>query len=385
MDLRSLPSNLDSVNRCKKRRKIIEKELEVDLSLLEVNKKTIGNADEKNCEQMFGQVPIPIGLAGPLKITLSDGNKTTVHLPIATTEGALVASVNRGCKALANADSVQTSSVYHGISRSIAFKVHDKVHDFLSNIHKTKNDWRKIAEETSNHLKLMKYDVDQSENYVYLTIYADTENAMGMNMITIAAESVGNWLEDSTNAELITIAGNIDSDKKPSKIVKERGRGFEATAKVTIDANIISNILNTTPEKLMSVADAKLNHGSKVAGAVSANLHAANVIAALYLATGQDIAHTVEGSLAETIVTMDGGSLNIKTRVPAILVGTIGGGTQLPAQRQCLDMLIKECENMPKRQYLAEVIAASVLAGEISLLAAQATQSLANAHKDLGR
>ena len=122
MDLRNLPSDLDAFGRVTARRSLIEKEFGTDLSALSIDSTKLGHAEEKNCENMFGAVPIPVGLAGPLTITLSDGTKTTVYLPLATTEGALVASVNRGCKALSTCD-VRTSSIYHGVTRSIAFRI----------------------------------------------------------------------------------------------------------------------------------------------------------------------------------------------------------------------------------------------------------------------
>lgn len=368
------------------RRLAIEQELNVELDALTVNEKTLGNANEKNCENMFGQVPIPVGLAGPLTV-----NGTPFYLPLATTEGALVASINRGCKAITASGGANARSVYHGMSRSICLNMNSGTcnvpRSTLQVIKEKEDEWKAIGESTSNHLKITKYDIDESGDYMFLTIYGDTDQAMGMNMMTIAAQAIGNWLAEQTGAELITIAGNVDSDKKPSQRTHDTGRGYEVTAETVLDADCITSILKSTPEAMLKVADAKLHHGSAIAGAIGSNLHAANVIAALYLATGQDAAHVVEGSLADTTCNVIGSTLHVTVRLPAILVGTIGGGTQLPAQKQCLDLIVQRatCNDQSHTRTLVEVIGAAVLAGELSLLAAQASHTLASAHKKLGR
>ena len=120
------------------RRKTLEQELSLDLSALSIDPKKLGDADQKNCEQMFGHVQIPVGYAGPLPVTFSSIETTDIHLPLATTEGALVASVNRGCKAIREAGGVKVESIYHGGTRSLAFKCHDeKNFSFIIHTHHT--------------------------------------------------------------------------------------------------------------------------------------------------------------------------------------------------------------------------------------------------------
>ena len=413
MDLRSLPTGLTAEGRCDERRTRIESEVDIDLNCLSTEEGRIGLADEKNCEQMFGTVPLPVGYAGPLTVTFSSGENAEIHLPLATTEAALVASVNRGCKTISAApDGVRLTSIHHGVSRSLVLKPKtSKGQSFTIEIEKTAAVWKKIGEATSNHLKIMKHEIDEADGFIFLTIYADTDEAMGMNMVTIAAQAIGDWLATELDAELITIAGNVDSDKKPSRRTHDRGRGYEVTASALIPSSVIASVLKTTPEAMLAVAEAKLNTGSKLAGAIGANLHAANIIAALYLATGQDAAHVVEGSLADTTVEADLGprtsdfglrhsedfpmsesrgsnpiaGIKITTRLPALLVGVRGGGTGLPAQSQCLDLLLKPKTKLHRKQQLAQSIGAAVLAGELSLLAAQASQGLASAHRKLAR
>ncbi|MBI2636462.1 hypothetical protein HYW84_04030 [Candidatus Peregrinibacteria bacterium] len=217
VDLRNLPHHLSPSERCETRRRQIEQECDIDLSALQIDPEKLGNAEERNCEQMFGYVPIPVGYAGPLHVTFSSGECADIHLPLATTEGALVASVNRGCKALRLAGGVNTSSIHHGISRSIALRIKnsvsttsrvtlrcesatcmdswllrfasehltmtrrreprmgDRLASMKKEIQKRENEWKSIGEATSNHLKILKYDIDTKDDYIFLTIYADTD------------------------------------------------------------------------------------------------------------------------------------------------------------------------------------------------------------------
>ena len=388
MDLRNLPANLSSADRCHERQRIIERELGVGLASTSVDADRLGQAEEKNCENMFGHVPLPVGLAGPLGVEFSSGDAREIYVPLATTEGALVASVNRGCKAL---QSVTVESEYVGISRSIAFKVGNwklEIEHFLRFIREQEQQWRAIGEVTSGHLQILSYDIDVSDPYIFLTIACDTDEAMGMNMVTIVAQAIGNYLTEQIDGlELITVAGNVDSDKKPSVRTHKKGRGYTVMATATVERSVIESVLKTTPEALVEVAQAKLEHGSKLAGAMGANLHVANIVAALYLATGQDAAHVVEGSLADTNVILSStkDDISLHVRLPAVLIGVRGGGTVLPAQRQCLNVLLQPETNLHVCRQLAESIGAAVLAGELSLLAAQAAQHLASAHRELGR
>jgi hydroxymethylglutaryl-CoA reductase (NADPH) len=388
MDLRNLPEQLSSIQRINQRRTLIEREFGMDLSALEPKDNVVGEAEKKNCEQMFGVVPVPVGYAGPLSVVFSNGTKAELHLPLATTEGALVASVNRGCKAASASGITITKSVDHGITRSIAFRAASstKVQELVDFIRKEEKGWKAAAQATSSHLAIKKYDLDIAKQFVFLTIACDTGDAMGMNMVTIAAQAAADFIVSKMDAvKCVTVAGNVDSDKKPSRRTHERGRGFEVIATVLLSKEVIEETLKSSADAMAGVANAKLKAGSELAGAIGKNLHAANILAALYLSTGQDIAHTVEGSLADTEVEATQTGLKIQVRLPAIIVGTHGGGTALPAQMKCREMLLKNKSGMIAKQQLAECIAAAVLAGEISLLAAQASGELAQAHKSLAR
>ncbi len=154
---------------------------------------------------------------------------------------------------------------------------------------------------------------------------------------------------------------------------------------MVLSDEIVRSILKSDTDALLKTARAKLEIGSVVAGALGRNLHVANVITALYLATGQDVAHVVEGSLANTMVDRVSGGVRFSVDIPAILVGVRGGGINLPAQKQCLDMILKDKTKLRPSTQLAETIACAALAGEISLLAAQTTNSLTYAHRTLAR
>ncbi|MDD3896663.1 MAG: hypothetical protein PHU04_02335 [Candidatus Peribacteraceae bacterium] len=399
MDLRTLPDGLSPSDRCNVRRQRMEEELHVDLKHTALTAEQIGHADEKNCEQMFGAVPVPVGYAGPLRVTFSSGEKADLHLPLATTEGALVASVNRGCKALSQTGGVTLTSVHHGTSRSIAFRILEGspgeapgtgaksgVQSFIAFLSQKESEWSDIGIATSTHLQLLSHTIESEGNHVFLTIYCDTDEAMGMNMVTIAAQAIGVWVsENYKDVAFITVAGNVDSDKKPSKRTHDQGRGYEGTAEAVLSGEVIETVLKSSLETMLEVAHAKLEIGSNVAGALGKNLHAANIVAALFLATGQDAAHVVEGSLADTTVKQCEGGLRISVRLPALMVGVRGGGTSLPAQQQCLGLLLSPKTSLRPCTQLAQSIAAGVLAGEVSLLAAQASHTLAKAHRELGR
>ncbi len=387
MDLRNLPEQLSSSQRVSQRRTIIERELNVDLTNIEPNANAIGEAEKKNCEQMFGMVGIPVGYAGPLKVVFSNNQTQEIHLPLATTEGALVASVNRGCKAVSVKGVTISKSIDHGITRSLCFLSKTLgAENIIKVIRESEKEWKAAAEATSSHLKIKAFDIDLQKKYVFLTIAADTDEAMGMNMITIAAAAAAKIIQSKgKDIECITIAGNVDSDKKPSKRTHDKGRAYEVVASTELSNATINDVLKSTPEKMLAVADAKLKAGSALAGAIGSNLHAGNIVAALYLATGQDAAHITEGALADTDVEKAGDGLKVSVRLPAIIAGVRGGGTGLPGQNQLLNLLLKSKSGLPGKKQLAESIAAAVLAGEISLLAAQAEHQLAEAHQELGR
>ncbi len=206
---------------------------------------------------------------------------------------------------------------------------------------------------------------------------------MGMNMVTIATEKVLELLLNETDAQLIALSGNVCVDKKPSSINLVEGRGKTVVADIIIPERIVKNKLKTTAEAIVEVNTAKNLIGSAISGSMGFNAHFANMIGAIFLATGQDIAHVVEGSLGITTAEDRDGDLYFSVTMPDLPIATIGGGTSLKTANESLEILgVAGSGNVKK---FAEIVIATVLAGELSLMGALAAGHLARAHKELGR
>lgn len=370
-----------------KRREWIEKEKGLKLSNIAKFSLSEEAASQRHCENMIGIAQVPMGIAGPLKINGENENEKEYYIPLATTEGALVASVNRGCKAVSLSGGVNVVGEEIGMTRGPVFKtssVNQSV-ELKKWIEMNSKILETVSNNTSNHLKLKKIESKIVGKYVYLRIYFYTGEAMGMNMATIASTEICNLIEKSTNASCVSVAGNFDIDKKPAWLNMIQGRGKSIWADATIKREVVKEVLKTTPEKIYDVWLAKNMLGSAVSGSIGFNAHFANIVAALYLATGQDIAHTVEGSIGITTTEIEEEKdLYISVYLPAVLVGSVGGGTALDTQKEALSILgLNNMEN--QSMMLAKLVGATTLAGELSLLASLSERSLAKAHKKLAR
>lgn len=349
-------------------------------------------ATKRNIENMIGAVQIPLGIAGPLKIN-GEFAMGDFYLPLATTEGALVASANRGCSAICSSGGANVRIFQDVMTRAPVFKLDDVVQA------KAFTDWisrpeifaqmKEKAEGTTRFGKLLAVEPYVTGNTVYLRFIFDTKDAMGMNMVTIATEAVTHLIQDEFGAIPISLSGNMCIDKKPAAINTILGRGKTVIADTIIPAKIVEEKLKCKPETMADVNYRKNLLGSARAGALGFNAHAANIVAALFLACGQDAAHVVEGSTAITTIEVTrNGDLYCSVTMPALPVGTVGGGTGLGTQKDCLKLLGVQGPGEPagsNSKKFAEIVAAGVLAGEISLIAAQAAGHLARAHAELGR
>lgn len=364
----------------------LRKDLSLNLSSIGSSSLSYSPANEKNCENMIGFAQIPLGIAGPLRLK-SLGSKTQdYYLPLATTEGALVASVSRGCKAIYEAGGAVSNSYKLGVTRGPVFhtKSVKKGKEFNDWIRKNTSRIQQQAEKTSSHLKCKKIDVKGLPNYTFLRFYFDSCDAMGMNMVTIATQEAVRLIEEETGVKCITVAGNYDIDKKPAYLNSIKGRGIEVWSDVVLPRNVVEKVLKTTPKQIFDTWLSKVMLGSAMAGSIGFNAHIANIIAAVFLATGQDPAHVVEGSLGMTTTeVLENGDLYMGVFLPSLMVGTIGGGTSLATQSEALEIL--GVKNDGKVSEFAEIIGAACLAGEISLLASLSEGSLAAAHQKLGR
>jgi len=348
-------------------------------------------ASQRNCENFIGAAQVPVGVIGPLRINGEhiDGD---VYVPLATTEAALVASTNRGCAAIREAGGATVRVEDRGMTRAPAFRTSGikETRRFLAWIKDHEDDIREITEGTSNYLTLLDIRPYAFGTSVFLRFRFDCGDAMGMNMATIACDKVVNeYIEPETGVSCIALSGNYCVDKKPSHINFHEGRGKRVFAEVELDGHVLRNYLKTTARDLVEAQYRKNLLGSIAAGSMGFNAHYANVLAAVFIATGQDPAHVVEGSLGVTCIEPRGPEgVFASIYLPDLPLGAVGGGTTLATQREGLDMLGIEVDpDNPGSAVtrLAEIIGGAVLAGELSLMAAFTSHDLARAHERLGR
>lgn len=370
-NLRNFPNALE-------RREFLEKELNIKLDRIAEFNFEETQAVGRNIENLIGSTQIPLGIAGPLKV-----NNKDFFVPLATTEGALVASVSRGCKAITESKGAQVFIESVGITRGPVFKVNNIkeglqtkkwIEDHFSIL-------AKAAKQTSHHLKLTKIGCRLVGQNLFARFYYDCDEAMGMNMATIATEQAAELIEQETKAVCSSVAGNFDIDKKSAWLNFISGRGKRVWAEVVLDKNTVKNTLKTNPQKIADLVYRKCLLGSVMSGSLGFNAHYANIAAAVFAATGQDLAHVVEASLGVTTAeVLENGNLYFSIYLPSLVVGTMGGGTHLPTQKEALEIM----KTSSVLEY-STVLGAAILAGELSLLASLAEGSLASAHQKLGR
>tara|TARA_Y100000996_G_scaffold411454_1_gene395661 strand:+ start:996 stop:2204 length:1209 start_codon:yes stop_codon:yes gene_type:complete len=386
--LHELEEHVDPDMAADVRLQILESELSVKLS-------SIGNYtfDAKlastNIENMIGSVQIPMGIAGPITV-FGSATEGSFYLPLATTEGALVASVNRGCSAIRHAGGAITRIFNNAMTRAPVFKVANVSEslDFINWISTNYSEIEEIANSTTSHGELIGIKPYVVGNSIFLRFSYDTKDAMGMNMVTISTKKVSEFLEQQTPAKLISLSGNLCSDKKPAAINAIEGRGRTVSADVLIPRKIVEEKLHTTPEAIVEINTHKNHIGSARAVSLGHNAQAANIIAAIFLATGQDAAQVVEGANVITTADIRDGGLYLSVTLLSLEIGTIGGGTHLPSQSEALDILGVRGGGTPpgsNADAFAEIISSGVLAGELSLLSALGSRDLSTAHERLGR
>ncbi len=387
--LYELEKELSPLDAIRVRRVYIEQETGTTLENIGIFSLDIERVVKRNCENMIGTVQVPVGVAGPLLI---DGEyaQGKYYLPLATTEGALVASVNRGCSAITRAGGAQVRILHDGMTRAPVFAADTIVHakqvaDWVAT---HRDDLRGVAESTTSHGKMTDVVTYIAGTSVFVRIEFDTKDAMGMNMVTIASAKVAELIAEHTGARLIALSGNMCTDKKPAAINGIMGRGRSVVAGISLSHELIGQILKTDARSLFEVNYRKNLVGSARAGSMGFNAHAANVVAAMFIACGQDAAHAIDGSTCITTVDLTDSGVYISVTLPSLPVGTVGGGTGLETQQECLKILgVAGSGNPPgtNARKLGEIIGAGVLAGELSLLGALAAQHLARAHQQLGR
>jgi len=345
------------------------------------------------CENVVGYLPVPVGIAGPLMI---DGIK--IHIPMATTEGCLVASTSRGCKAInasGGANTVLTQDAmtrgpcveFPSIARAAKAKIYLDSEEGFAEV-------KTVFESTSRFARLQTLKSAMAGRLLYIRFATATGDAMGMNMISKGVEKSLTFIRDGQfpDMEIISLSGNYCTDKKPAAINWIEGRGKSVVAEAVLPRLVIENTLKTTVESLVELNTKKNLIGSAMAGSIGGyNAHAANILTAIFIATGQDPAQNVESSQCMTIMeSLNGGEeLLITCSMPCIEVGTVGGGTILGPQSAMLDLLgVKGPHPVTpgaNAQNLARIICAAVMAGELSLLSALSSGDLIKAHMQHNR
>lgn len=339
------------------------------------------------CENVLGYVQIPVGYAGPLTL---DG--VQYYVPMATTEGALVASTNRGCKVLSvrgvqsfvedvgmtRAPCVRFSSIYHASMAKLWIEHPDN----YGNI-------KTAFDSTSRFARLQEILISMDGPTLYIRFQALTGDAMGMNMVSKGAEMALRYIHKSfPDMQIISLSGNFCSDKKPAAINWIKGRGKRVICECIVPGEKLRTILKTDAKTLVQCNKLKNMAGSAMAGSIGGNnAHAANMVTAVFIACGQDPAQNVTSSNCSTGMECWGENnedLYLTCTMPSLEVGTVGGGTGLPGQSACLDMLgvrgphkTNPAENS---RTLAKVICATVMAGELSLMAALVNSDLVKSH-----
>ncbi len=337
-----------------------------------------------NVENMIGVVQIPLGFAGP--VTVNGEHAVGPYIiPLATTEGALIASISRGMSVITAAGGAKARVFSDGMTRAPVFRVKgiDHAAEVMRWVDENSVAIQKAVKETTSHGELIQIEYFPNGRSLHMRFSYATGDAMGMNMATIASEAVCRLICENTGAELVSVSGNMCTDKKPAAINMICGRGKTVVAEAKIPRDLAEQKLHASVSSIIETNTRKNLIGSAMAGSLGFNAHAANMVAALYLATGQDPAQVVEASETMTVCEDVDGDLYISVRMPAVEIGTVGGGTKLPAQSEALSMI--DCKGEGKALRFAELVAVTVLAGELSTLGAQAAGHLGKAHADLGR
>jgi len=338
-----------------------------------------------NVENFTGVVQIPLGFAGPLKINGEHAQGDFI-IPLATTEGTLVASYNRGMKLLNLSGGVKCTVVADAMQRAPVFIFEDArgARDFVKWVDENMDAIREQAEATSSVAKLDNIDCYQSNKFAFLRFNYTTGDAAGQNMVGRATFAACSWVLDNyTGVQRFFLESNFATDKKASQVNIMRTRGKRVTAEAIVPRDVLIQNMRVTPEQL-SYHYGVANIGSLLAGVNNNGLHSANAITALFMATGQDVANVSESSagILYTELTPEN-DLYISITIPSLIVATYGGGTGLATQRECLDLL--GCVGRGKVNKFAEIVAGTVLAGELSLAAAISSLDWVSSHEQYGR
>jgi hydroxymethylglutaryl-CoA reductase (NADPH) len=340
----------------------------------------------RNIENFIGTVKVPVGLAGPLRVNglFAQGD---YYVPLATTEAALVASYSRGAQLISAAGGCTAVLLNEAVSRApgFAFRNLREAGQFVVWATAQLDEFKRQAEATTRHGQLIDMRITVEGNHVYLNFEFLTGDASGQNMVTIAVQAICYYIEaySPVRPQYFFIEANLSGDKKASAQSFLSVRGKKVSAEVSLPAKLVSERLRTSPEKMVDYWRMSAV-GGVLSGTMGVQGHYANGLAALYIACGQDAACVAESAVGVTRFELTAqGGLYAAVTLPNLIVGTVGGGTGLPSQRACLDLM--GLSGPGQAQALAELCAALCLAGELSIVGAICSGDFARAHLLLAR
>jgi hydroxymethylglutaryl-CoA reductase (NADPH) len=330
-------------------------------------------------ENHVGFMPLPMSIAAPLVIH-GDYARGEFIVPLCTLEGTLTLSLNRGLLAMAMAGGCRTIHLKQELSRSPAFCLPTitEIGSFLDWINDHADSILVAAESTTRHGRLLRVDPTPIQQWVVLDFVYDTGNAAGQNMVTLATEAACRYIQQETGFHYYLESG-FNSDRKPSRRNLLNGRGHSVTVEYSLSGQVLDS-LGVRQEAVLEFQQLAMT-SSQAIGMLGNNLHLANALTALYLATGQDAACVAENAVAFSQASPDGGDgLLFRMTLPSLTVGTVGGGTGLPAQRRNLELLGCGSGSHDSRK-LAEIFAACAAALELSSLVAVVSGKIAEGHE----
>jgi hydroxymethylglutaryl-CoA reductase (NADPH) len=338
-----------------------------------------------NIENFTGAAQIPMGLAGPLLIN-GEHARGSFYIPLATTEGTLVASYSRGMRLLTESGGVKTTVMERYMQRAPVFVFDNALEsrDFGHWLEDNMAAIRDAAEATTRIGKLSHIEQYGVGPLRYLRFNFTTGDAAGQNMANKATYVACEWIKQSyPGGARYLLSGNIDSDKKYSRLNTLNSRGARVVAEVTLPKKFLHNIMRVDAQTLFNQRQVS-NMGAMMAGNAYNGPHAANGITAMFIATGQDVANVAESHAGMTYCEIrNNGDFYWSVTLPSLIVATYGGGTGLATQKEALDML--GCYGEGKVNKFAEIVAATVLAGDISLSSAMVSGEFVASHDQYGR
>jgi hydroxymethylglutaryl-CoA reductase (NADPH) len=340
----------------------------------------------RNIEGYVGTVKVPVGLAGPLRVNGLFANGD-YYVPLATTEAALVASYSRGARLITEAGGCTALLLNEGVQRAPGFAFATLVDAALFVIWATSalDEFKRVVETTTSHGRLVGMNVTLEGNHVYLGFEFTTGDASGQNMVTFATEAVCAFISERApvRPRYHFVEANLSGDKKATALSFTSVRGKKLSAEVVLPADLVERRLHTTPPVLVDYWRMSAL-GGVMSGSIGVQGHYANGLAALFIACGQGAACVAESAVGVTrFEVQPGGALYASVTLPNLVVGTVGGGTQLPSQRACLDLM--GMAGSDRARAFAEICVAVSLAGELSITGALAAGEFGRAHQLFAR